>query len=455
MNGVLRPFTVLPWRWALHWLIAPCIVPIIFWPLGGPNMIRVFIAAGCLGIVCAQIPWPWLKRLAALALTGMVTFAFVLMTFNLDTSSSAQLPLFLVESKWYGSGDYLLILTLVSVGVYLAYNQAPTVPRFGRLWHWGLAALMVTSLARFDYFASGAAHGNISAAPDPAFAFHSAVGDSGLVSATGPGRNAPHNVIIVLAESLGVPEFAQGQAMFAADWDRHEWRARYDVSHGQVDYFGSTTFGELREICGEFGNYAAFDFSRADCLPGKMRKVGYQATAVHAFDGNFFQRDEWWPQLKFNREVFGEQLERAGARTCGGIFPGACDVDIPRQIGVMIKQSAKPQFVYWVTLNSHLPVLPEATLGTQGCDSADAPLASVSPRLCRLFVVHHNLADAISKMAMDPSLPPTDILIVGDHMPPYFDRQLRSMFNPAQVPWILLRARDLAPPLSPIRIAAR
>ena len=68
VGGQVRPFTVLPWRWALHWLIAPCIVPIMFWPLGGPNMIRVFIAAGCLGIVFAQIPWPWIKRIAALAL---------------------------------------------------------------------------------------------------------------------------------------------------------------------------------------------------------------------------------------------------------------------------------------------------------------------------------------------------------------------------------------------------
>ncbi|MEO7248574.1 MAG: sulfatase-like hydrolase/transferase [Novosphingobium sp.] len=423
----------------------------MFWPLGGPNMIRVFIAAGCLGIIFAQIPWPWLKRVAALTLTGMVTFAFVLMSFNLDTSSTSALPFFLTEAKWYASGDYLVIAALVVVGLYLAFNHAPTVPRFGKLWQWGLAALIVTSLARFDYFASEAAHGNISAAPDPAFAFHSAVGDSGLVPSTGP----RHNVIVILAESLGIPEFAQGQAMFAADWDRHEWRSRYDVSHGKVDYFGSTTFGELREICGKFGNYASFDFRKADCLPGRMRKAGYQATAIHAFAANFFERDEWWPQLKFNKELFGDQLENAGAKACGGIFPGACDVDIPRQIGAMIKQSPKPQFVYWVTLNSHLPVLPDASLGTESCDDANAPLADVSPRLCRLFVVHHNLSQAISKMAMDPALPPTDILIVGDHMPPYFDRQLRAMFNPAQVPWILLRARDAGSALSQYRIASR
>lgn len=427
----------------------------MFWPLGGPNMIRVFIAAGCLGIVFAQIPWPWLKRFAALGLTGLVTFAFVLMSFNLDTSSSSQLPFFLVEAKWYTSSDYLVIATLVIVALYLAFNHAPVVPKFGKLWQWGLAALMVTGLARFDNFASEAARGNFSSAPDPAFTFHSAVGDSGLEAVSHSATGPRHNVIVVLAESLGVPEFAEGKAMFAADWDRHEWRGRYDVSHGQVNYYGSTTFGELREICGKFANYAAFDFSKANCLPERMHKAGYQATAVHAFRANFFERDEWWPELKFDKEIFGDQLESAGARPCGGIFPGACDVDIPRQIGAMIKQGGKPQFVYWVTLNSHLPVLPEATLGTEGCDDLKTPLANVSPRLCRLFAVHHNLANAISKMAMDPALPPTDILIVGDHMPPYFDHQLRSMFNPAQVPWILLRARDVAPARPTAHIASR
>ena len=451
MGGILRPFTVLPWRWALHWLIAPCIVPIMFWPLGGPDMIRVFIAVGCLGIVFAQISSPWIKRVAAIGLMAMVTANFFLMSFNLNFSSSSQLPLFLSDARWYLSSDYIAMAALIIVGLYLAIQQAPSVPKFGKLWHWGLAIMMVASVARFDNFASEAARSNIWSEPDPAFPFHSAVGDSGIVADT----SRRHNVVVVLAESLGVPEFAEGKAMFAADWDRPEWKSRYDVSHGQVDYFGSTTFGEMREICGKFGNYTTFNFRKADCLPGRMLKAGYQTTAIHAFAPSFFEREDWWPQLKFKKELFGDSLENAGARACGGIFPGACDVDIPQQIGAVIKHSDKPQFVYWVTLNSHLPVLSDASLGTEDCDKPDAPLSQIAPRLCRLFTVHHNLADAISKMAMDPSLPPTDILIVGDHMPPYFRRQLRSLFNPAQVPWILLKARDGAPALAPQRVAVR
>ena len=38
--------------------------------------------------------------------------------------------------------------------------------------------------------------------------------------------------------------------------------------------------------------------------------------------------------------------------------------------------------------------------------------------------------------------PEADILIVGDHMPPYFDRYHRSQFDPENVPWIYLKYKD-------------
>jgi hypothetical protein len=42
---------------------------------------------------------------------------------------------------------------------------------------------------------------------------------------------------------------------------------------------------------------------------------------------------------------------------------------------------------------------------------------------------------------MDPALPPTDFLIVGDHMPPFLARRERMDFDGYRVPWILLRSK--------------
>jgi len=89
-------------------------------------------------------------------------------------------------------------------------------------------------------------------------------------------------------------------------------------------------------------------------------------------------------------------------------------------------------------------VIADASLGTSDCRYGGAALAAESPLLCALFTVHHNLSEAITRMAMDPSLPPTDFLIVGDHMPPFFAREARMRFDPDHVPWILLRAKPAA-----------
>jgi len=142
--------------------------------------------------------------------------------------------------------------------------------------------------------------------------------------------------------------------------------------------------------------------------------------------------------------AFREDLLASGVRRCGGVFPGACDEDVPARIGSKLKTARKPQLIYWLTLNSHLPVLQDASLHTQDCRFGGAALAAESERLCPLFAVHHQLSEAITRMALDPALPPTDILIVGDHMPPYFERDARVRFHGQHVPYVLLRARGSA-----------
>lgn len=433
----LPKLSLFPWRWALHWLVVPCLVPIMLWPIGGPSMVHEIISAGCLGLVFSQIPSPFWKRISAIALTIAVSAAYLSHNFNLDVMNMSFLPKFLSEANWYVSSDYLMLIALLAVSIWCAVKLAPEVPRFHHVGSWLLGIVAVTGIAGFDYFAT-IAHGENSRMPDLSEPFHSATGDTDLVAQAGQ----RHNVVLVLVESLGVPQFDPGRALFDADWDRKEWRKTYDVSHGKVEYFGSTTNAELRELCGAWGSYANFNFEKANCLPEKLKAAGYDTTAIHSFKGDFFDREKWWPRLGFNREVFQSQLEAQGVRDCGGVFPGACDVDIPARIDAALKSGGKPKFVYWLTLNSHLPVLEDDTLGTNDCTYGGKAMTDLSLRLCRLFVVHHNLSEALNKLIMDPALPPTDFLIVGDHMPPYYQRYARERFDQEHVPWILLRARD-------------
>lgn len=184
------------------------------------------------------------------------------------------------------------------------------------------------------------------------------------------------------------------------------------------------------------------DFAKLDCLPARYDRAGYETTAWHSFSGWFFERTAWWPKLGFEHTKFAEDMKQMGARPCGGVFPGACDTDVPALIADQLKRGGKPQMHYWVTLNSHLPVLDDPSLGTTNCSYGGAALADGPPMLCRIYVIHHQLADALTKMALDPALPPTDILIVGDHMPPFFQRGARVRYAGDRVPWILLKAKN-------------
>lgn len=299
-----------------------------------------------------------------------------------------------------------------------------------------LGFLAVMGVARFDSFATAATRGSYDVAASGT-AFASATAAAGHLDPPADRRN----LVIVLVESLGRPVSPVASALFAADWDRPAWRARYAVQTGAVPYFGSTTSGEMRELCGRWKLDRAVPFAAGECLPQRYRAAGYETTALHGFAGSFFDRTAWWPEAGFQHAAFGPDLIRAGARRCGGVFPGACDEDVPAQIATRLKRADRPQLVYWVTLNSHLPVVEDAALGTTDCRFGGDALAAESPLLCPLFEVHHRLADAITRLAMDPDLPPTDFLIVGDHMPPFFARDARVRYDGGHVPWILLRAR--------------
>ena len=99
-----------------------------------------------------------------------------------------------------------------------------------------------------------------------------------------------------------------------------------------------------------------------------------------------------------------------------------------------------------MTLNSHLPVVANVDLRDQNCGTYDARLNAELPLVCRLFVIWDQAAAALAKTISRSDFPPTDILIVGDHMPPFSQQKSRLAFEPDRVTWILLRDKRLQSP---------
>lgn len=439
VHSKVRPFQEFPFRWAIFWLLVPNLVIVLMWPVGGPPMRLPLLIFGCLALAISQLP-SRIARTAALA--GLTLWQFVIYLasmFSIPTLNFGMLFQFLLDIRPLRAPEYVMGGLVFLVVFLVAVVRAPKVARFDHWIHYGWAILTVLTFANVDQFVtqrSSASYSTHAHAP-----FSSAVRQANLA----PDPVARRHVVVIVVEALGLPTAPEEKRLFDAAWHRAEWGRRYDLRFGSTPFFGSTTSGELRELCGQWSDHVRFDFDHAHCLPERFRKAGYATTAIHTFSGGLFDRAQWYPKLAFDRVEFAPELLNHGAHSCDGVFPGACDQDIPAIIGRRLANAQGPQFIYWLTLNSHLPI----TADEGGECAVGTPAWNENfPRVCRMFQKHRQLADAIDRMIMAPGFPPTDILIVGDHKPPFFDRGSRAHFDATHVPWIYLRARQpLSAPL--------
>ena len=281
----------------------------------------------------------------------------------------------------------------------------------------------------------------------PYFSFGSVLGRNQPVITAGEasgfeevaGKNG-RNVMIVLVESLGYLADPHARDVIAAPLSGAEIKQRYVVTSGHSGYYGSTTAGEMRELCDTRTPYQELTKELAhDCLPAQLKHKGYGTFAFHGFSGHMFDRTGWYPALGFDKAIFGESLLPKVHRTCGSAFRGPCDTDVAQAIAGEVAKSKKPSFIYWVTLNTHIPVAPGDARTNFNCE-ADR---TVFPRagVCRMGELWHDLFDSIAKLALDPAIGPAEILIVGDHAPPLWSRSGREMFVPGQVAWYRLTPR--------------
>jgi hypothetical protein len=272
--------------------------------------------------------------------------------------------------------------------------------------------------------------------------FQSAVemsGFDGLTASTQHGRN----VLFVVVESLGdLRDPAQRAVLFAA-FDDPALRRRYAVTTGTTPFYGPTAYGEMRELCHSRASYdIVLTAHPPTCLPAQFAALGYRTVSVHGFSSAFYDRVSWYPRIGFIRSVFQETARARYSRRCGGPFVGPCDVDIADTISDRLASATQPNFVYWLTLNSHVPVKAGEATPRHAC-ATGGPFGD--PEVCAMAEIWEDLFAAVTRLALRN--PDTEILLVGDHAPPLWRRAARSLFAPDRVPWI--RLAPLGPPDTP------
>ena len=250
------------------------------------------------------------------------------------------------------------------------------------------------------------------------------------------------NVVLIVVESWGLALDARLAQALAAPYDDPRMARKYKVSYGAVPFTGLTVPGEARELCHSttgFGILHASAELAEQCLPAVFHARGYQTLAIHGYAGQMFYRSTWYRNLGFDRIWFGPELHRIGLPNCHGAFPGICDASIAGWMGssFLSVDQKKPLFIYWVTLNSHLPVPADPDLPDDGV-CATQPALKNSVALCSWFRLVRAVHQSVQKVALEATARPTIFVLVGDHAPPFGDPQLRSDFSGTQVPYVML-----------------
>ena len=434
-------------RWALIWIILANIGFIMLWAVGAPPRVAEIMATGVVGLIVRSRAF-WIQCAGFCAALIYSVISFVAALFNLGITSLLYSLKFFAEINPSSSMEYIAaggILLVTLIAAFFALRRDTNFE--GTTWVLLSAGLFV-GLALADHYASYGMRGHYArSAPAGAF-FESASGQTQFFARA----DGKRNLILIMVESLGVPQDnAEMERKLFALYNIPAIKNIYDVSRGTSLYYNSTTSGEIRELCGRWGDYyALIEQEDKGCQPATMAAKGYTTKAMHSFDGDFFARKQWYPNIGFEKLQFSKDLIERGALKCGGVFPGACDRDVPRMITQELKKSDDPQFIYWLTVNAHLPVPPGVNLNVDNCERVSAILAEQFPMICRQFSIFDSIDRAVIKEITASDFPDSDILIVGDHMPPYFDRHHRSQFDPERVPYIYLKRKSESEPDAPL-----
>ncbi len=249
------------------------------------------------------------------------------------------------------------------------------------------------------------------------------------------------NLVLILVESWGKPLATDMDESLLRPYLDNNLPEKYTLSRGTVPFYGPTVDGEARELCGSaigFGLLTASASQLKSCLPTKLDMMGYHSMGVHGFSSRMFDRGEWYSRIGFDETWFRDRLQRQGLPLCPGPFPGICDAAASVWIGDQLqRESDSPQFIYWVTLNSHLPVpVPNLVKAPPSCSVTS--ITAENPAICSWYQLVFNVHRSVSELALRSTTRPTVFLIVGDHTPPFASPKLRSQFSDQVVPYVLL-----------------
>ena len=246
------------------------------------------------------------------------------------------------------------------------------------------------------------------------------------------------SLMLVLVESMGMPKSAAVRDWLVQQVQSPGVPERWSVRHGEESFRGATTHGELRVLCGLDGRYAMVESGLASqCLPGQLSQQGFESVGYHGFQLSMFNRNRWWQLVGLRPHAFDYQHASPDKKDCHDVFHGICDAEVLREAIQHVQEGRR--FSYVVTLDTHMP-LPAAAGAVPADVRALCRREAVSDRACELLnQLGWTLHSLGSQLAAGGGTP--YVAMVGDHAPPFLERESRAAFLTDKVPFLLLEPR--------------
>lgn len=243
------------------------------------------------------------------------------------------------------------------------------------------------------------------------------------------------SVLVIIVEAFGVPQSEVLQAWLHARLATPRIDQRWKVREAREEFFGPTTRGELRTLCGLNAHYGRLTAATStNCLPLQAQAKGYESIGLHGFSMRMFDRQDWWPMIGLKPWHFSEAQ---AARHCNDAFPGVCDAEVLHQAMALV--DAPKRFVYALTLDTHLP-LPSTTAAPDPQLTAICKAEQVPATACALLARIGSLLTVVETGLAGVRSPPM-VVVVGDHAPPFIAADSRGAFSASHVPLYILEPR--------------
>lgn len=248
-----------------------------------------------------------------------------------------------------------------------------------------------------------------------------------------------NKILFIVSESWS--ETAKSEQQEAILKTIYEQKDRFEfIEQGSFFAIGATVAGEIRELCQKklltmnVQEIPAEDFN--DCVPKKIKKYNYTTTAIHGADPALYERHYWYPLAGFDYRYFIDDLPEGGQ--CK-FAHGRCDVLLVDRVKEILLASDK-SFVYWLTLNSHIPYDDKILIDGFDCQAVGLVDQTWS---CNNYKLHYQFFVALGEIIKDPRLKGLEVYVVGDHPAPVVNlREGLYAFKGSDVAWLHFKIKD-------------